>query len=98
MKEMNKEVTVEIKKLMKKGYDKKDITTIICSRGDSDSTFNARVVEEVITNDSSFHLMQKINRSKILQDISSSDDMCYLLDPESKEVTKIKERKITSLY
>ena len=98
MKEMNKEVTVEIKKLMKKGYDKKDITTIICSRGDSDSTFNARVVEEVITNDSSFHLMQKINRSKILQDISSSDDMCYLLDPESKEVTKIKERKITRLY
>ena len=94
----NKEITVEIKKLMKKGYDKKDIKTIICSRGDNDGTFNEEIIEDIITNDSSFHLMQKVGRSRILQDISSSDDMCYLLDPKSKDVTKIKERKITRLY
>ena len=79
----NKEVAVEIKKLMKKGYDKKDIKAIICSRGDNDEDFNEQIIEDIITNDSSFHLMQKVGRSKILQDISSSDDMCYLIDPKS---------------
>ena len=43
-----------------------------------------------------YFLQQKINRCKIIQDIAG-DDVCHLLDPDSKEVTKIKETRLTRL-
>ena len=47
---------------------------------------------------STMDLQAKISRSKIVQDISASDDMCYLLDPFVKDIVKIKEKRILRLY
>ena len=38
-------------------------------------------------------LRQKIKHCDIIQDISG-DDMCYLLDPNTKDVVKVKESKL----
>ena len=53
-------------------------------------------IEEITSNIPSYHLKQKLNRCQIVQDIAG-DDMCHLLDPQSKEVVRIKEKKITRL-
>ena len=53
-------------------------------------------IEEITSNIPSYHLKQKLNRCQIVQDIAG-DDMCHLLDPNSKEVVRIKEKKITRL-
>jgi hypothetical protein len=44
----------------------------------------------------SYYLKQKVSQCDIIQDIAG-DDMCYLLDPETKEVVKVKESKLTRL-
>ena len=44
----------------------------------------------------SYFLKQKIRKCQIIQDISG-DDMCYLLDPDSKDVVKVKESKLTRM-
>ena len=44
----------------------------------------------------SYYLKQKVDQCDIVQDISG-DDMCYLLDPNNKEVVKVKESKLTRL-
>ena len=43
-----------------------------------------------------FHLQQKVNKCQIVQDISG-DDTCYLLDPDSKNVVKVRETKLTRM-
>ena len=53
-------------------------------------------IEEITSNIPSYHLKQKLSRCQIVQDIAG-DDMCHLLDPNSKEVVRIKEKKITRL-
>jgi hypothetical protein len=53
-------------------------------------------IEEITSNIPSYHLKQKLNRCQIVQDIAG-DEMCYLLDPLSKNVVRIKEKKITRL-
>ena len=44
----------------------------------------------------SYYLKQKVNKCDIVQDLAG-DDMCYLLDPNNKEVVKVKESKLTRL-
>mgnify|MGYP003152520442 CR=1 FL=1 len=55
-----------------------------------------KLIDELTSKIPSYHLKQKLSRCQIVQDIAG-DDMCYLLDPESKEVVRIKEKKITRL-
>ena len=43
-----------------------------------------------------YFLKQKLKKCKIVQDISG-DDMCYLLDPDSKDVVRVKESKLTRM-
>ena len=44
----------------------------------------------------SYFLRQKVEQCQIIQDISG-DDMCYLLDPNTKDVVRVKESKLTRL-
>ena len=44
----------------------------------------------------SYYLKQKVEQCDIVQDISG-DDMCYLLDPNTKDVVRVKESKLTRL-
>jgi hypothetical protein len=44
----------------------------------------------------SYYLKQKVEQCDIIQDISG-DDMCYLLDPNTKDVVRVKESKLTRL-
>ena len=44
----------------------------------------------------SYFLSQKVEQCQIRQDISG-DDMCYLLDPNTKDVVRVKESKLTRL-
>ena len=55
-----------------------------------------KLIDELTSKIPSYHLKQKLDRCQIVQDIAG-DDMCYLLDPNSKEVVRIKEKKITRL-
>ena len=55
-----------------------------------------KLIDELTSKIPSYHLKQKLSRCQIVQDIAG-DDMCYLLDPQSKEVVRIKEKKITRL-
>ena len=61
-----------------------------------DATRLNDIIEEVTSKMPTYHLKQKIKRCRIVQDISG-DDMCYMLDPSSKDVMRIKEAKITRL-
>ena len=52
------------------------------------------VVEEALDQPLWSTLKQKVNKCDIVQDLAG-DDMCYLLDPNNKEVVKVKESKLT---
>ena len=53
-------------------------------------------LDEATSANPTYYLKQKIKKCQIIQDISG-DDMCYLLDPDSKDVVKVKESKLTRL-
>lgn len=54
------------------------------------------LIEDVTSKIPTYHLKQKLDRCQIVQDIAG-DDMCYMLDPTSKDVMRVKETKITRL-
>jgi hypothetical protein len=43
-----------------------------------------------------YYLKQKVRNCSIIQDIAG-DDMCYLLDPNTKDVVRVKETRLTRL-
>ena len=56
----------------------------------------SELLSEAFNLQPSYFLEQKIKQCDIIQDISG-DDMCYLLDPNTKDVVKVKESKLTRL-
>ena len=56
----------------------------------------SELLSEAFNLSPSYFLEQKIKQCDIIQDISG-DDMCYLLDPNTKDVVKVKESKLTRL-
>ena len=74
----------EINKMIKSKYPKLQ-----------DSEIN-NIIEQIAIRMPTYFLKQKIRKCKIVQDISG-DDMCYLLEPHSKEVVREKETKLTRM-
>ena len=54
------------------------------------------IIESATASTPTYFLKQKLKKCKIVQDISG-DDMCHLLDPDSKEVVRVKESKLTRM-
>ena len=57
----------------------------------------SELLSEAFNLSPSYYLKQKVEQCDIIQDISG-DDMCYLLDPNTKDVVRVKESKLTRLY
>jgi hypothetical protein len=56
----------------------------------------SELLEDFLNLSPSYYLERKVEQCDIIQDISG-DDMCYLLDPNTKDVVKVKESKLTRL-
>jgi hypothetical protein len=96
MKEMNR-IKEYISNWIRDGFSITEIKNMIkvkhpeLGTSEVDSLLNSR-----LDLSPSYYLKQKVSQCDIIQDIAG-DDMCYLLDPETKEVVKVKESKLTRL-
>ena len=96
MKEMDR-VKNYISNWMEDGFTPEEIVKMIRAKH---SELSEIEVNELIDTQTrcrpTYFLKQKIGKCTIIQDISG-DDMCYLLDPDTKDVVRVKETKLTRL-
>ena len=96
MKEMEK-IKGYISNWIEDGFTLNEISSIIKRRHPE---LKQREVDNLLNSrrdlSPSYYLKQKVNKCDIVQDLAG-DDMCYLLDPNNKEVVKVKESKLTRL-
>ena len=96
-KELEKPIKADILYAAASAWSKSDIVLLITEKYPFIDHHNLEnLIEDITSTMPTYHLKQKIKRCKIVQDISG-DDMCYMLDPASKDIMRIKETKITRL-
>ena len=94
---LDKTIEAEILHAAAKAWTKADIITLMKEKYPFIDSLKAEtLIEDITSKMPTYHLKQKIKRCQIVQDISG-DDMCYMLDPTSKDIMRIKETKITRL-
>lgn len=94
-------VELETKHYITMGYECVKIKNMILKRC-HDEKLPADIIEEVVQdvcdNYPNYDLIQKIMRSKIIDDIESDDIKYYLFDEDNKDITRIAPDKLKSLF
>ena len=92
---------MRVKRLVKTGMSKEKIITFVtplCNTGDVPNDIIEEVVQDVIDDYPNYELIQKVMRSRLVEDIKAEKKMFYLVDYDHQDISHIAQDRLKSIF